>query len=42
MTSYLKIDQLSKHFGSFTALNNISLEVNEGEFVCFLGPSGCG
>lgn len=42
MTSYLKIDQLSKHFGSFTALSNISLEVNEGEFVCFLGPSGCG
>lgn len=42
MTSYLQIDQLYKHFGDFTALCNISLEVNEGEFICFLGPSGCG
>lgn len=25
-----------------TALNNISLDVQEGEFVSFLGPSGCG
>ncbi|HHI82784.1 MAG TPA: ATP-binding cassette domain-containing protein, partial [Rhizobiales bacterium] len=29
-------------FGSFTALKDISLDVDEGEFVCFLGPSGCG
>jgi len=42
MTAYLKIDQLTKRFGSFTALSDISLQVNEGEFVCFLGPSGCG
>ena len=39
---YLQIDRLSKQFGSFTALNEVSLEVYEGEFVCFLGPSGCG
>lgn len=42
MTSYLKIEQLHKRFGSFTALNNISLDVKDGEFICFLGPSGCG
>ncbi len=39
---YLRISDLSKKFGNFTALKNISLAVDEGEFVCFLGPSGCG
>lgn len=40
--AFLKISELWKAFGSFIALQDISLEVNEGEFVCFLGPSGCG
>ncbi len=31
-----------KAFGNFLALKDISLDVNEGELVCFLGPSGCG
>jgi len=39
---YLKIENLTKNFGEFTALNDISLEIYEREFVCFLGPSGCG
>ncbi len=39
---YLSINHLSKRFGDFTALDDISLTVEEGEFVCFLGPSGCG
>ncbi len=39
---YLHIHQLEKRFGDFVALQNISLQVEEGEFVCFLGPSGCG
>jgi iron(III) transport system ATP-binding protein len=39
---YLRIDRVSKNFGSFQALKNISLDIFEGEFVCFLGPSGCG
>ena len=42
MGTYLEISALWKSFGSFTALKDISLEVNEGEFLCFLGPSGCG
>jgi iron(III) transport system ATP-binding protein len=39
---YLSIDNLWKVFGSFIALKDITLDINEGEFVCFLGPSGCG
>ncbi|WP_299842050.1 putative 2-aminoethylphosphonate ABC transporter ATP-binding protein [uncultured Roseovarius sp.] len=39
---YLSIDNLWKAFGTFLALKDISLDINEREFVCFLGPSGCG
>src|SRR5688500_16427464 len=39
---FLRVRGLNKHFGKFTALKDISLDVNKGEFVCFLGPSGCG
>jgi iron(III) transport system ATP-binding protein len=42
VSSYLRIRDLHKNFGDFTALRDISLDVEEGEFVCFLGPSGCG
>jgi iron(III) transport system ATP-binding protein len=39
---FLRIDRLTKTFGSFTALDRVSLEIYDGELVCFLGPSGCG
>ena len=41
-SSYLKVENLTKMFGDFTALTDISLDVYESEFICFLGPSGCG
>ena len=44
--SLLKTEKLSKIFRTeeieTIALNQVSLEVNEGEFVAIMGPSGCG
>jgi ABC-2 type transport system ATP-binding protein len=42
MDDVLVIDQLTKQFGKFTAVNNISLEVKPGEIFGFLGPNGAG
>ncbi|NRA85991.1 MAG: putative 2-aminoethylphosphonate ABC transporter ATP-binding protein [Rhizobiales bacterium] len=39
---YLQIENLWKSFGDFVALKNITMNVQEGELLCFLGPSGCG
>lgn len=38
----LELKSLTKRFGSFVAVRELSLDVEEGELVCFLGPSGCG
>ena len=38
----IALQKVSKHFGQTAALNDISLEVNEGELVALLGPSGSG
>lgn len=40
--SGLLLNNISKKFGSVTAVTDINLEIPEGRFVSFLGPSGCG
>jgi iron(III) transport system ATP-binding protein len=39
---HLRLDGISKHFGAFSALEDVSLAIEAGRLVCFLGPSGCG
>jgi sulfate/thiosulfate transport system ATP-binding protein len=36
------LENISKNFGQFSALDHIDLEIPEGELVALLGPSGCG
>lgn len=38
----IEIRNIRKNFGSFSALNDVSLNVPSGELVALLGPSGCG
>ena len=38
----IHLQNIEVRFGDFTALHNINVQVNEGEFFTFLGPSGCG
>jgi putrescine transport system ATP-binding protein len=42
MAAYVEIDQVSKRFGDFLAVDNVSLQVERGEIFCLLGASGCG
>ena len=42
MTTVLQTQSLTKHYGSLTAVQDLSLEVNEGEVFGLLGPNGAG
>ncbi|AWU96803.1 ABC transporter ATP-binding protein [Azospirillum ramasamyi] len=40
--TYLVLDQLTKRFANWTAVDRVSLTVEKGELISLLGPSGCG
>jgi NitT/TauT family transport system ATP-binding protein len=40
--SAIRIKGLSKRFGSFTAVDDVTLDIARGEFFMIVGPSGCG
>jgi len=38
----ISIENITKRFGNFVAVDDVNLEIEEGEFFALLGPSGCG
>src|SRR3990170_8743037 len=41
-TPYVRIERLTKKFGDFVAVDDVSLSIYRGEIFCLLGGSGCG
>lgn len=41
-SAFVRIEGVSKRFGSFAAVNNVSLDIRKGELFALLGGSGCG
>lgn len=38
----VRVEDISKHFGSFRAIEHVSFEIRQGEILGFLGPNGAG
>jgi len=38
----IRLENLSKKFKNLIAVNNLNIDIKDGELVCLLGPSGCG
>ncbi len=38
----VEVKNLTKQFGELLVLDNISFNVGDGEFLCIVGPTGCG
>ena len=38
----VRVENLTKYFGDLHVLDNISFNIKKGEFVCVVGPTGCG
>ncbi|MGB0120623.1 MAG: ABC transporter ATP-binding protein [Solirubrobacterales bacterium] len=41
-TPAIRVEGITKKFGDFTAVNDVNLDIGQGEFFSLLGPSGCG
>jgi putrescine transport system ATP-binding protein len=41
-TPYVRIERMTKKFGDFVAVNDVSLNIYQREIFCLLGGSGCG
>ncbi len=41
-SSMIEVENLTKYFGSFLAINDVSFQIERGEIVGFLGPNGAG
>lgn len=39
---FIRLENITKKFGSFTAVDSVSLDIYQGELFCLLGGSGCG
>lgn len=42
MKHFIRIKEISKHFGDFAAVDNVDLDIEQGELFSILGGSGCG
>ena len=38
----VRLERVTKAFGDAVAVDDLSLDISEGEFFSMLGPSGCG
>ena len=38
----IRLENITKRYGNITAIDNLNLEIDDGEFFCILGPPGAG
>ncbi len=42
MDEKVKVEHLTKKYGDLLVLDDISFSIKKGEFLCIVGPTGCG
>ena len=38
----VRVEHLTKYFGDLHVLDDVSFNIKKGEFLCVVGPTGCG